>query len=456
MLTYQDLQAVGSDERKRIEFVLTVVNEHMNSRMYREAQDAQEYMAQRNIGIRLAVKKIYSMSGKAVTDDIGSNFKMASAFAKRLIMHLANYLLGNGITMDPAAKKRLGRRFDKRLLELGKYALVDGVSFGFWNSNHVEAFRLTEFAPIWDGQTGALMSGVRFFQIDRDKPMTITLFEPDGYTEYSVTDVSNASVVQGKRAYKHRVRTSIADGEEVVAWSNYATFPIVPYWGNSEHQSEVTPMRADIDVYDLIKNGFANSINDIPAVYWTIYGADGFDDAGLAKFIDNIRKIGGAQVNEKGVNVNANTIDVPNQSRDSILDRIERDIYRNFMMLDTNSIASGADTATEVEAAYEPTNVKADDFESCTDEFVDGILDLAGMEDEDYTFQRSMVVNVLEVAQVLSIGQSNLSSEYITSKLLSLLGDGDKTESVMEQMAAEEVTRMAGDDEEDEIEDQEG
>jgi hypothetical protein len=143
-------------------------------------------------------------------------------------------------------------------------------------------------------------------------------------------------------------------------------------------------------------------------------------------------------------------------SFDSSLSEKLRDIYRNFMMLDTNSIASGADTATEVEAAYEPTNVKADDFESCTDEFVDGILDLAGMEDEDYTFQRSMVVNVFEVAQVLSIGRSNLSSEYITSKLLSLLGDGDKTESVMEQMAAEEVTRMAGDDEEDEIEDQEG
>lgn len=457
MLTYQDLLKVGKDENKRMEFALSVVSEHVQSSMYQEAEIAQEYMKQNNPTIRKYIKYLYSISGKAITDVSSSNHKMSSGYVKRLILSLVNFLLGNGITMDVAMKKKLGRRFDKRLTEMGKFSLIDGVCFGFWNCDHVDVFRVTQFAPIWDERTGQLMAGVRFWRIDQSKPMYFTLYEPDGYTELMVTDDNKVTVVQGKQAYVRHVLSSAADGDETVAWSNYAGFPIVPMWGNSEHQSEVSPLRADIDAYDLIKNGFANSITDIPPIYWTVYGAQGLDERGLAKFLDSIRRLGGGVVSENGANVTANTVDVPHDSRDSILDRIERDIYRNFMMLDTNAIASGADTATEVEAAYEPTNVKTDDFEGCVDDFVDSILALAGMEDVEYTFTRSMVVNTYELAQVLALCAEHLSSEYITTKLLTALGDGDKVEDVLKQMAAEELERMAddGNEDEDETEDME-
>ena len=41
---------------------------------------------------------------------------------------------------------------------------------------------------------------------------------------------------------------------------------------------------------------------------------------------------------------------------------------------------------------------------------------------------------------------SHLSQEYVTTKILTVLGDGDKAEEVLQQMDADDQNRMLGDD----------
>ena len=43
MKTWQDLIEVGEDEQKRIDFIKTVINEHVASPVYRTALTAQDY-----------------------------------------------------------------------------------------------------------------------------------------------------------------------------------------------------------------------------------------------------------------------------------------------------------------------------------------------------------------------------------------------------------------------------
>jgi hypothetical protein len=71
-----------------------------------------------------------------------------------------------------------------------------------------------------------------------------------------------------------------------------------------------------------------------------------------------------------------------------------------------------------------------------------------GIEDS-VTFVRSKLANRNEEIQALLAGAEYLSQEYITEKLLTILGDIDKVDEVLEQIADDSMSRMSkGNDEE--------
>jgi hypothetical protein len=96
-------------------------------------------------------------------------------------------------------------------------------------------------------------------------------------------------------------------------------------------------------------------------------------------------------------------------------------------------------------------------FEYCVQEFVQGVLRVLGIEDS-VTFVRSKMANRSEEINALLSASEYLSQEYITEKLLTILGDIDKVDEVMKQMADDSISRMSsGEDEpEDEPEEEKG
>lgn len=177
--------AVGEDEKERMRFIRAAIDEHKSSAEYRIAFDAEEYDRQRNVTICRYQKFLYTLSGQAVPDNYSANYKLASNFFNRFVTQENQYLLGNGVTLeDSKHKEALGQDFDNKLQNMGRNALVQGVSFGLWNLDHLDVFKLTEFVPLYDEETGALMAGIRFWQIDADKPLRAVLYEMDGYTDY--------------------------------------------------------------------------------------------------------------------------------------------------------------------------------------------------------------------------------------------------------------------------------
>ena len=112
------------------------------------------------------------------------------------------------------------------------------------------------------------------------------------------------------------------------------------------------------------------------------------------------------------------------------------------MALDTEQISAGNVTATQIEAAYEPLNEKTDEFEFCVLDFVSGVLAVAGIEDEA-TFTRSQIVNRQEEVEMFLSAAEYLDEEYLTEKILTLLGDGDKVDEVVKRKIAEETKRFS-------------
>jgi hypothetical protein len=208
-------------------------------------------------------------------------------------------------------------------------------------------------------------------------------------------------------------------------------------WGCPEKQSKLVGLKEQIDCYDLIKSGYANNVDEASMIYWTIKNAGGMDDVDLAQFIDRMRTVHAATMDDDA-EAQANSIDVPVEAREKLLDRLERDLYRDARALDVERIASGAVTATQILAAYSDINSLCDEFEYCVQDFVYGILDLAGI-DDDVTFTRSQIINTNESINTLVMAAQYLPEDYITTKILTLLGDGDKAEDVLRQMAADET-----------------
>jgi Phage portal protein, SPP1 Gp6-like. len=188
MLSYQDLLRVGDNETDRMAFIQEVINVHKNSILYKDAKIAESYYRKKNKTIMEFQKLLYTVTGEAIPDNYSANYKLRSQFFKKFITQENQYLLANGASWNNSdTEDKLGTKrkpFDRQLQSAGIKALWGGVSFGFWNLDHVDVFSILEYAPLWDENDGSMKAGVRFWQVDEQKPLRATLYEMDGYTDY--------------------------------------------------------------------------------------------------------------------------------------------------------------------------------------------------------------------------------------------------------------------------------
>ena len=448
MRTFNDLLEVGENEANRMQFVYEAISEHKSSDLYKTAQIADEYDRKQNRTIVQFQKLLYDATGRAIPDNASANYKITSGFFNRFTTQQVQFLLGNGVTWeDETTKDYLGEDFDKQLQVAAKASLGAGVSFGFYNYDHLEVFTALEYVPLYDEENGALMAGIRFWQVDAQKPLRATLYETDGITEYIWED-GEGRILKEKRPYILTVISTGVDEAEIFAGENYPTFPIVPLWANPHRQSELVGLREQIDAYDLIKSGFCNTIDEASFIYWTINNAGGMDEIDLAEFVQRLKTIHAANVEDTGATAQANSLEAPHEGREALLDRLAKDMYADYMALNIDEIKGGANTATQIRAAYEPMNNKADQFEYCVLEFLQGILSVAGLEDNP-TFTRSYLVNTTEEISVLLQAAQYLDEEYGTRKILTLLGDADKADEIIANMDEYDYQRIAGEEPEE-------
>ena len=442
MKSYQDLIAASENEAAKMAFVFAAITEHKGTEPYIIALDAEQYYRGLNPRITKYEKIIYDMRGDAHVDKWTPNHKIASNFFNFAITQENQYLLGNGATFTKDdTKAKLGNDFDTRLQDLGKKALVGGVAFGFFNLDHIDTFSLLEFVPLYDEENGALRAGIRFWQVSPDKPMRATLYEEDGYTDY-IRANDKSAMLHEKRPYKLKVRTSEADGEEIYDGENYPTFPIVPLWGNDKKQSELVGRQGTIDALDLLNSNLINNLDEANYIYWVLTNCGGMDEMDDAKFIEQLKTTHVAHADgDSGATAEAHTIEAPYQASESAIQTIQRRLYEDFMCLDVNSLSAANKTATEIKAAYQPLDSKCDMYEYCVIEFVQKILELAGIDDK-VTFTRSKVINKSDEINTLLAAQAYLDDETIVEQVCQILGIADKTDEIIRKRRTEEQSRF--------------
>lgn len=444
--TYQDFLAY----KERVsDFVSDAIKQHKLSDEYKIALSADNYDRQMNETINSYVQTIFTLTGQPVEDFTASNNKIACNLFHRLNSQRVMYSLGNGVSfLQPSEggsddiKERLGIHFDHDIKEAAYSACIHGVSFCFWNLDRLHVFKLTEFVPIWDEDTGSLRAGIRFWRLSPDKPMTAVFYEEDGYTVFK-TDSDSGSVFaqqDEKRAYKTEVAYIPADDEtRIVGKENYGTLPIVPMWASRLKQSTLVGMRSAIDSYDLIRSGFANDLTDCSMVYWIIENAGGMTDKDLARFRDRLKVTHIANVDgDAGSRAVPYTQEIPYQARENYLNMIRNGIYEDFGALDVHTVAAGA-TNDHIDAAYQPMDEEADDFEYWVGECIQQILALLGIEDTP-EFKRNRISNFKEQVEIVTMEAQWLDQQTILRKLPNI--SAEEVAAIMDAVDGEDMARF--------------
>lgn len=437
MKTYNDLLEVKTEQGK-MDFVRSAINEHIASRPYKEGKTAYSYFCKRNETIIKYQKLLYTLSGEAVPDNFSANYKFCNAFFPIFVKQEANYLLGNGVNFNSEeTKEKLGGdKFDETIVSLAKKALWGGVAYGFVLDDEIDIFDIKEFVPLVNEETGALMSGIRFWQIAPDKPLRATLYELDGYTDYMWKDEEGQ--ILSEKKYGQIVRANDVGDYEILDGKNYPSFPIVPLWANSEHQSEFVGLQEKIDGYDLIQSNLCNTIDEASMVYWTITNAGGMDDIDLAKFVERMKVVKAAVVDEQGSQAEAHTMSVPYEASQAMLQDLRDSLYRDAMALDTDKISAGSITATAIQASYENLSLKCDDFETQVTTFIRAVLELKGIDDSP-SYKRSRIVNAQEDTQMILSSAQYLDDDTVLDHLPFL--NPDEVRAIQEAKMQEEIDR---------------
>ena len=459
--TYQDLD--GPHEDGLSHFIKSAIDRHEGSAMVRTAKVADLYDRQMNKTINEYVRVLYTLGGAEVEDYTASNSKIASNFFNSLNTQRVQYSLGNGVSFtqpdeegEDVTKEALGKYFDHDVAEAAYYALIHGVSYPFWNLDRLHVFKLTEFVPFLDEHTGELRAGLRYWRLDEKRPLNVVLYRENGYSRWREDEGRELRPLEAQGdefapeevvvAYKTTYSYTEADGvAEVIGEDSYGRLPIVPMYASRLQQSTLVGMRQAIDSFDLVRSGFANDMTDCAMIYWLVENYGGMTDAELARFRDRLKLTHIAPVDSSsGGKVTPFTQEIPYQARKEYLSEIRAGIYEDFGALDVHTVAAGA-TNDHIDAAYQPMDDRASDFEYCIGEAIHQILAIQGLDDSP-VFKRRRISNMKEQVDMVAVEAQWLDQATILRHLPNI--DASEIAAIMEATMAEEASLFleGGDD----------
>ena len=445
MKTYQDLLAVGDNDRARMDFILSCIKDFEQSAVYHFVADAECYYRGENPTIARAQNIVWDMLGHAHVDTVSPNHKIYSRYFFSAVTEGTQYLLGNGVSFDNnRVKEQLGADFDTRIQELADNAQVAGVGWGFWNLNHLEVIPFRQFVPLVDEDDSSVKAGIRYWQIEKDKPLHVILFEIDGVTEFVRQYGEDMQIFKKKRAYKLNIAqyTDESMTTEITGGENYPTLPIIPlYYINQD--SILFGNRAAIDAYDLMLSKMVNNVDEGNLVYWVLRNCNGMDATDDEQFIANLLKSHVVHADGgDGADADPHVVEAPVTSTETGIERIKKLLDDNFMVADTDTLRAGNVTATQIKAAYQALDAKTAKFEYQVIDFIQRLMVVAGIPNtEKFSFKYDRVINKSEEITSIIQAAQFLDEETVTMMLLEALGKIDLANDVMKRKEEEGIER---------------
>lgn len=204
----------------------------------------------------------------------------------------------------------------------------------------------------------------------------------------------------------HTLYTKGNDGK-----TYFKDFGFIPFFrlDNCRKQfSDLKPIKALIDDYDIMSCGLSNNIQDTNEA---LYVVRGFQGDNMDELMTNLKAKKHVGVDEDG-GVDIKTVDIPVEARSRKMELDEKNIYRFGMGFNSAQLGDGNITNVVIKSRYALLDMKCNKLETRLKQFMRKLLNvvLAEINERDGTdyqqkdvyfdFQREVITNASDNAQI--------------------------------------------------------
>ena len=231
----------------------------------------------------------------------------------------------------------------------------------------------------------------------------------------------------------------MSDNPNVTYAESFRFIPFFRLDNNKKQISDLSPIKALIDDYDLMACGLSNNLQDLTEGYFVVKG---FAGDNITELVQNIKTKKAVGVSEDG-DVDIRTVSIPADARKIKLELDEKNIYRFGMGFNSAQLGDGNITNIVIKSRYVLLDLKCDKLEIRLKQFLRKILKVVLQEintlnktdykssDVKIEFKREVMTNALDNANIELVKAQ--TKQIIINTLLALAAKLDD-ETIIQQI----------------------
>lgn len=320
----------------------------------------------------------YDSNGMLKEDKYRSNIQIPHQFHTELVDQKVQYLLSNPIeviTEDQALQDYLKEYINEDFQEVLQNA-IEGASnkgleyvYAYVDSSNKISFQVADslnVIPVYDELNNyALKCIVRYYDTkiqDKDKQVTITKAEvwTDKDVTYYVKDGDSKDFkLDDSIKPNPRPHITLEDEKAFYDGGGLGYIPFFKLQNNKYEKTDLEPIKALIDDYDLMACSLSNNLQDFQEAIYVVRGYPGDNLDELTTNLKTKKTIG---VDETG-GLDVKTIDIPIAARESKIKLDKESIYKFGMGFDSSQIGDGNITNVVIKSRYALLDLKCNKAE---------------------------------------------------------------------------------------------
>lgn len=354
----------------------------------------------------------YNDDGKFVEETNRSNIKIPHAFFTEQVDQKVQYLLSNPVefeTADTELKTYLEEYIDDDF-QLMLQEMVEGASK-----------KAYEFAYVYRAASGKLLFKVadsrkviviyddmneviaiiRYYDTDITKDnrkVTVTKAElwdtEKTWFFVSSSDYNNRFILDKSQEINPRYHQVVTDNDGKLLGKGFGYIPFLKLSNNKNEKTDLEPIKALIDDYDLMACALSNNLVDFDH---PIYAVKGYGKDNLDELVTNLRTKKTVGVSQDG-GIDVKTVDIPVTARKTKLETDKEAIYKFGMAFDSSQVGDGNITNIVIKSRYSLLDLKCNKTEIRLRAFIKQLLDIIILDiNERYhkSFKRQQVEVVI-------------------------------------------------------------
>ena len=352
----------------------------------------------------------YNDDGKFVEETNRSNIKIPHAFFTEQVDQKVQYLLSNPVefeTADTELKTYLEEYIDDDF-QLMLQEMVEGASK-----------KAYEFAYVYRAASGKLLFKVadsrkviviyddmneviaiiRYYDTDITKDnrkVTVTKAElwDTEKTRFFVSssDYNNRFILDESQEINPRFHQVVEDSDGKLLGKGFGYIPFLKLSNNKNEKTDLEPIKALIDDYDLMACALSNNLVDFDH---PIYAVKGYQSDNLDNLVTNLRTKKTVGVSQDG-GIDVKTVDIPVTARKTKLETDKEAIYKFGMAFDSSQVGDGNITNIVIKSRYSLLDLKCNKTEIRLRAFIKQLLDII-IQDINERYHKSFKRQQVEV-----------------------------------------------------------